>query len=81
MTDLFPTRGDLLLPANVTPRRLAARTKRSLTSIRQRIEALSGPWIEVDGAVEFELESLLDAFDRFERTIDGSVKYLNEPAP
>ncbi len=78
---LLPTRADYILPGNTTPKRLAARTKRKMTSIRENIETLSAPWIEIDNSVEGALDELIAAFDEFERQIDGSVDYLLETAP
>lgn len=81
MRNLVPTRGDYALPSNVSPRQLAGRTRRSLNSIRERIEQLSVPWADVDNAVVWALDDLLVAFDEFERTVNQSVDYLMEAAP
>ncbi len=78
---LAPTRGEQALPTGLTPKILASRTKRSLKSMREKIEQLSAPWIDVDPMVDFALDDLLAAFDKFEAHVNDSVKYLQEPAP
>ena len=62
----------------IKPKVLAARTKRSLSSIREKIEKLSMPWMEIDNSVDGALDELIAAFDQFERCIQGSIDYLND---
>lgn len=76
-----PSRADLIMAKNTTPKRLAAQTKRSLNSARATLERLAVPWAEIDNSVEFEMEVLLAAFEAFEQHIDTSVEWLLEPAP
>lgn len=81
MSDLFPTRGYHALPSNISPKRLAARTKKSVANIREKTEQLAAPWADVDNSVEGALCQLMIAFDEFENRIDQSVKFLLETAP
>jgi len=78
---LFPTRGDYVLPTNVTPRRLAARTKRNISHVRKKIQQLADPWIDVDSAIEFAVDELLVHLDEFEGRVDESITYLEEVSP
>lgn len=65
----------------MTPKRLAAQTRRSLNSARATLERLAVPWAEIDNSVEVSLATLLDAFEDFERDLKGSVEWLLEEAP
>lgn len=78
MSTMFPTRAEQL---NIKPRVLAARTKKSLASLRERIKELSAPWIEIDNSIDGAQDALLAAFDQFEKDIDGSIEWLGEDAP
>lgn len=63
----------------VSAKRLAARTNRSLGSIREQIKNLFLPWGEIDESVNGAVDELLFAFDKFEKHIQGSVEWLQEP--
>lgn len=78
---LFPRRRDVILPQGRTPARLAAQTKRSLDNIREQLGKLALPWDEIDNSVDGQLQELLSAFDKFERHVQDSVKWLEEAAP
>ena len=60
------------------PKVLAARTKRSLKSIRERISKLAEPWAEIDDNLRLAVSDLLAEFDDFERSIDDTVEWLHE---
>ena len=75
------TRADHIMPTNWTPKRLAAQTRRSLNSARATLERLAVPWAEIDNTVEYNLDTLLAAFDEFERSLEASVEWLLEEAP
>lgn len=75
------TRADHIMAGNMTPKRLAAQTRRSLNSARATIERLAIPWADIDNSVEVELRDLLEAFDKFEKGVKESVDWLLEEAP
>jgi len=75
------TRADHVMAGNMTPKRLAAQTRRSLNSARATLERVAAPWAEIDNSVEYNLDKLLAAFDEFERDVQGSVEWLLEEAP
>ena len=62
------------------PKVLAARTKRSLKSIRERISKLAAPWEEIDDNLRLEVDELLAQLDAFEESIDETVEWLHETA-
>lgn len=62
----------------VKPKVLAARSKRSLASIRKNLEKLAEPYTDIDESVASALEVLLASFDEFENYINGTVEYLME---
>ena len=62
------------------PRVRAARTKRSLQSIRERIFKLSAPWEEINDNLRLSVDELLDQLDEFEQEIDDTVEWLHETA-
>lgn len=72
------TRADRAMAGHMTPKRLAANTRRSLNTARSILERLAAPWAEIDNTVEFNLGMLLVAFDEFESDIQGSVEWLLE---
>ncbi len=74
--DLFQSRAKAL---GISPRRLAAQTRRALKSARSILEKLALPYAEIDNSVEMNLRDLLRAFDEFESSIADSVKWLEEP--
>jgi hypothetical protein len=74
--DLFQSRAKAL---GISPKTLASRTRRSLKAARIILEKLAMPWDEIDNSVESNLAPLLDEFDRFEKSIDESVKWLLDP--
>lgn len=78
MPKLIETRAEAI---GVKPKVLAARTKRSLKGIRERISQLAVPWEEINDGLRLEVEELLAHFDEFERSIDETVEWLNEAAP
>lgn len=63
----------------VSAKSLAARTKKSLGSLRQQITNLFLPWQEIDESVNGAVDELLLAFGKFEEHINGSVEWLKEP--
>lgn len=78
MPRLIETRAEAI---GVKPKVLAARTKRSLKNIREKITALSAPWEEINDGLRLEVQELLDHLDEFERSVDETVEWLNEAAP
>lgn len=80
MTKLIPTRADGALATGMTPKKLAAQTKRHTAQIKASIEKLAMPWADVDNSVEGAQAELLAAFEKFERHIDSAVEYLLESA-
>lgn len=62
----------------VKPKVLAARTRRSLRGLRERIDALAAPWMDIDDNIRLEVDELLAQFDEFERSIEETVKWLHE---
>ena len=79
---MFETRAQRLgLVGARSPKAMAARTKRSIAKIRERIEALAAPYAEIDEGVEYDLQELLDRFDEFAERIDETVEWLQEEAP
>jgi hypothetical protein len=74
--DLFQSRARAL---GISPRTLAARTRRSLASARKTLEALARPYADIDNSVESNLQPLLREFDEFEASITETVKWLEEP--
>lgn len=74
-TDLLPTRAQCV---SVSPKTLAARTRRTLKSVRKQLQPLAQPYIDVDNSVEGALDDLLTAFDAFEKHIEDTVTWLNE---
>lgn len=64
-----------------SPKAMASRTKRSLRSIRARIETLAAPYEEIDSNVELIHEELLAKFDEFEKSLDEVADWMNEEAP
>lgn len=75
------TRADHIMAEGWTPKRLAAQTRRSLNSARAKLERLAVPWAEIDNSVQYNLDTLLAAFDEFERSLEDSVEWLLEEAP
>lgn len=80
MAKLIPTRADGAMAGNMTPKKLAAQTKRHSAQIKQSIEKLAAPWSDIDNSVEGAQADLLAAFEKFERHIDSAVEYLLESA-
>ncbi len=64
-----------------SPKQMAARSKRSIASIRSRIEALSAPYEDIDEGVRIELDELMAAFDQFEQKLNETVQWLLDEAP
>ena len=75
---MLVSRSKTLLPSGVTPKVLRGRTMKSLTSIRERIDALSLPYTDVDNSIEGAKQILMAAFDDFERRVQETQKYLEE---
>lgn len=79
---MFESRAQNLgLVGGRSPKAMAARTKRSLVSIRARIEKLALPYAEIDEGVEIQLQDLLVEFDEFENKITETAEWLLEEAP
>jgi hypothetical protein len=72
---MFETRAQAI---GISPKTLAARTRRTLTSVRKQIEALAVPWAEIDNSVLTEAQMLLRAFDAFDRYITETIDWLNQ---
>jgi hypothetical protein len=72
---MFETRAQAI---GISPQTLAARTRRTLTSVRKQIEALGVPWAEIDNSVLTEAQMLLRAFDAFDRYITETIDWLNQ---
>ncbi|HFD16304.1 MAG TPA: hypothetical protein ENJ38_08380 [Rhodospirillales bacterium] len=65
----------------MTPKKLAAVTRRSLNSARAKLEVLAAPWQDIDNSIQGSLDVLLDAFDQFEREVLAAVEWLEEEVP
>ena len=74
--ELFQSRARAL---GVSPRSLAARTRRSLKSAREIIAKLALPYADIDNSVEGAQRELMAEFDHFEKTIGETVGWLEEP--
>ena len=77
MSDLAPTRAQQI---GCKPKVLAARVKRSSKKIREQIARLSAPFEEINDGLRLEASELLAHFEEFEKSIDETVEWLNEPA-
>ena len=78
---MFETRAQQIgLTGGRNPKAMAARTKKSLVSIRTRIEGLAAPYAEIDNGVELELQDLLNRFDDFEQKINETTEWLLDEA-
>lgn len=78
---MFESRAqDIGMTGGRSPKALAARTKRSLAKIRERLVELATPYQDVDSNVQFELDELVDHFDEFAKTLDDVTEWLNEEA-
>ena len=76
MTDnLIPTRAQML---NVKPKVLAARSLKTLASIRKQFPNLAAPWADIDNTVCMRADQLLAEFESFERYVKSAIDYLNE---
>lgn len=73
---LFQSRAQAI---GIKPKVLAGRTRRSLASAKAILEKLALPWADIDNTVEFNLASVLDEFDKFEASLDDSIKWLLDP--
>ncbi len=72
------TRAERAMAGPMTPKKLAAVTRRSLNSARATLERLAIPWQDIDNSIQGSLDTLLDAFDQFEREILAAVEWLEE---
>jgi hypothetical protein len=77
---LVPTRAEQCLPRGITPRTLAARSKKAIEEIEKRIDALAEPYADVDNSVEGARQELAAAFDKSKATILDTQRYLEESA-
>lgn len=77
----FEPRYKSLLPSGVTPKVLAARSRKAIANIESQIEKLSAPYAEVDNSVEGAVMELSSAFDKFKARILETQKYLEECEP
>ena len=77
---MFERRAQTILARGVTPKVLRGRTMKSVASIKERIDALSLPYVDVDNSVEGAKQVLMAAFGEFERHIMDTQKYLEEVA-
>lgn len=80
MKTLAPTRASQILAHGMTPKKLAAKTRRKIAFIRQKISELSAPWQDIDNSMASAESDLMAAFDVFEARLNDSVKYLEEAA-
>jgi len=79
---MFESRAKKLgLVGNRSPKSMAARTKKSINKIKERIEVLAAPYAEIYNPLELDLQSLLDHFDEFAASIDEAIEFLEEEAP
>jgi len=74
---MMQTRADLI---GCKPRVLAARIKRRLKTIRSQLEGIGAAFEDIDMTVVGEGQSLLDALDEYEKTVEASVEWLQEAA-
>ena len=72
------TRAERAMAGPMTPKKLAAVTRRSLNSARATLERLAIPWQDVDNSIQGSLDVLLEAFDQFEREVIAAVEWLEE---
>ncbi len=72
------TRAERAMAGPMSPKKLAAVTRRSLNSARAKLERLAVPWQDIDNSIQGGLDVLLDAFDQFEREILAAVEWLEE---
>jgi len=54
-----------------TARQIAANQKRSINTIKDRIEKLALGWEDVNGAMVFEAEKLMEAAELFEEQLNS----------
>lgn len=73
--NLTPSRAQML---NVKPKVLAARSLKTLASIRKQLPNLAAPWAEIDNTVCMRVDQLMEEFDSFERYVKSAIDYLNE---
>jgi hypothetical protein len=72
---MLRTRAELV---GVKPKVLAARIKRRLKTIRSQIEGIGAAFEDIDQMVVNDGDDLLAYFDEYEKTVNESVKWLNE---
>lgn len=72
---MFETRAQAI---GISPRTLAARTRRTLTSVRKQIESICVPWEEIDNSVITQAKLLLEACDSFDQHINTTIEWLNQ---
>ena len=60
--------------AEFSKKRLAANQKRSLTSIKKRLEALAVEWSEVDNGTMWAIQELADKVERVSDEMQEFVK-------
>ncbi len=60
--------------AEFSMKRLAANQKRSLTSIKKRLEALAVEWSEVDNGTMWAIQELADKVERVSDEMQEFVK-------
>ena len=60
--------------AKFSMKRLAANQKRSLTSIKKRLEALAVEWSEVDNGTMWAIQELADKVERVSDEMQEFVK-------
>lgn len=78
---MFESRAEKLgLTGSRSPKSMAARTKRQINTIREKIAKLSQPWEEIDCGLELEVAELLGHFDEFTRSIENTADWLLEEA-
>lgn len=75
---MFESRAQLILPKGITPKRLKAQSLRSIAAIKQRIEQLAAPYMEVDNSIDGAMHELMAAFDEFENRINETQRFLEE---
>lgn len=72
---IAPTRAQML---NVKPKVLAARSLKTLASIRKQLPNLAAPWGDIDITVCMRVDQLMAEFDSFEQYVKAAIDYLNE---
>lgn len=73
---MFETRAQSL---GIKPKPLVNKALRTVAAARKKLEVLAEPFDGIDGQVQTDLATLLDAIDDFTKGLHGTLEWLNEP--